>query len=82
MKGILLALSLGFAFGAHADLDNTQTFDSSGGFWDTTAYVNVARSSSSATSDFSLDTGLVIWGWSNCLLDFDTDARGLLLLFK
>ena len=30
MKRILLALSLGFAFGAHADLDNTQTFDSSG----------------------------------------------------
>lgn len=82
MKKILFALSLGLVFAACADLDNTQTFATSDGFWDTTAYVNVARSSSSATSDFSLDTGLVIWGWSNCLLDFDTDADGLLMIFK
>ena len=82
MKRILLALSLGFAIAARADLDNTQTFDTSDGFWDTTAYENVARSSASAASDFALDTRLVIWGWSNFLLDFNTDATGFLWIFR
>ena len=82
MKRILLALSIGFTIMARADLDNTQTLDTSDGFWDTTAYENVARSTASAASGFSLDPRLVIWGWSNYLLDFNTDATGFLWIFR
>ena len=63
-------------------LDNTQTFETSEGFWDTTGYVNVVPETVVAVSDSLFERLFGDRAISTSPESFSTFPVGFLLLFR